>query len=290
MTDVLPDGIGWVADDAADGWTCTHLLQTVSCTTTDALAPGEVAETEITVQPDNRAWVGNVTNTASVATLDDVDLANNTSSATGPVIVQPDLIVSKSHTGNFRVGTNAHYSIAVTNDGAQDSSGTITVTDTLPAGLTYVGATGTGWTCGAVDQDVTCTRDDALAPDATTPAIDLEVEVLPAAAASVTNTAVVANAERRHPDEQQRLRHRDGQPRRSLDRQARRRRLPGRRHRDVRARRAQRRHGQHVRDDDRDRHAAGRADLPERHGRGLELRRGRPGGHVHAQRRRARRS
>ncbi len=105
-----------------------------------------------------------------------------------------DLAITKSHVGNFTVGVNGTYTIGVTNNGPNDAAGTITVTDTLPAGLTYVSATGTGWACGAVGQTVTCTRTGPLANGASAPAITLTVSVGAAAYPSVTNTATVSSA------------------------------------------------------------------------------------------------
>jgi uncharacterized repeat protein (TIGR01451 family) len=103
-----------------------------------------------------------------------------------------DLAISKTHSGNFTVGQNGVYTLSVSNNGPNDETGTITVTDTLPAGLTYVSATGTGWTCGAVAQDVTCTHAGPLANGASLPDITLTVGVAAAAQPSVTNTAMVA--------------------------------------------------------------------------------------------------
>jgi len=90
------------------------------------------------------------------------------------------------------VGTNAAYSIALFNNGVVASSGTITVIDTLPAGLTFVSATGVNWTCAATGQVVTCVT-AASAPAAGPYANNITVTVKPAAAAvpGVTNTAAV---------------------------------------------------------------------------------------------------
>lgn len=104
-----------------------------------------------------------------------------------------DLEITKSHSGNFTVGQNGVYTIEVLNNGPNSATGVITVTDTLPAGLTYSSATGTGWACGAVGQDVTCTRPGPLANGASAPAISLTVSVGAAAYPSVTNTASVSN-------------------------------------------------------------------------------------------------
>jgi uncharacterized repeat protein (TIGR01451 family) len=49
---------------------------------------------------------------------------------------QPDLFISKRHVGQFVAGVNATYNIGLFNYG-KASSGAITVTDTLPTGLTF---------------------------------------------------------------------------------------------------------------------------------------------------------
>ena len=48
---------------------------------------------------------------------------------------------------------NGAYSIVVQNNGGT-VTGPTTVTDTLPAGLSFVSGTGTGWSCGATGQAV----------------------------------------------------------------------------------------------------------------------------------------
>lgn len=105
-----------------------------------------------------------------------------------------DLFISKSHTGNFVSGQQGVYTITVSNNGpnATSAGSTITVTDTLPAGLSYVSASGSGWSCGAAGQVVTCTQAGVLASGASYPAISLTVNVSAAAAPSVTNTATVS--------------------------------------------------------------------------------------------------
>jgi uncharacterized repeat protein (TIGR01451 family) len=123
---------------------------------------------------------------------DMVILANQTMSI--PNVEVADLAITKSHSGNFFVGANGYYLLNVTNNGPNAASGTITVTDTLPTGLTYVSATGTGWSCGNAGQTVTCTRSDSLASGASAPDITLIVSVGAAAYPSVTNTATVSGS------------------------------------------------------------------------------------------------
>jgi uncharacterized repeat protein (TIGR01451 family) len=102
-----------------------------------------------------------------------------------------DLSINKSHSGDFIVGQQESYTIRVNNNGPGDATGAITVTDTLPAGLTFVSGTGTGWSCSATGQDVTCTHPGPLANGTALPDINLAVDVAASAAPSVTNTAAV---------------------------------------------------------------------------------------------------
>jgi len=103
----------------------------------------------------------------------------------------PDLTIAKTHSGNFTQGqTGANYTITISNIGSAATSGVVTVTDTLPGGLTASGISGTGWSC--VTTTVTCTRSDALATSASYPSITVTVNVAANAAVSVTNTATVS--------------------------------------------------------------------------------------------------
>ncbi len=102
-----------------------------------------------------------------------------------------DLSIAKSHAGDFTVGVDGVYTIDIANAGPSNVAGTVTVTDTLPVGLTYVSATGTGWTCGAAGQVVTCTMPGPLNAGTSAPPLTLTVAVTDAARPSVTNTATV---------------------------------------------------------------------------------------------------
>ncbi len=77
------------------------------------------------------------------------------------------------------------------NFGPNDETGTVTVTDDLSGtGLSFVSAAGTGWTCAAAAEVVTCTR-GGLAVGAA-PDITLTVAVDGGAGPSVSNTASIA--------------------------------------------------------------------------------------------------
>jgi uncharacterized repeat protein (TIGR01451 family) len=109
---------------------------------------------------------------------------------TEPIV---DLSISKSHAGDLVAGGTASYLIRVSNAGPETEPNTVSVTDTLPAGLTYVGAAGSGWTCSATSQAMTCTNDGPLAAGAALPDLTLTAQVGLAAAPSVANTATVTS-------------------------------------------------------------------------------------------------
>jgi len=106
-----------------------------------------------------------------IGTLNAANLVNNWPA---PSTV-PLLSISKSHSGSFTRGQqNATYSVIVS-DGfnAVPTTGTVTVTETVPSGLTLVSLAGTGWTCSSNS----CSRSDVLNPGASYPAIMVTVNV-----------------------------------------------------------------------------------------------------------------
>ena len=103
----------------------------------------------------------------------------------------PSLKITKSHTGNFTQGqANATYTVTVTNlaTSTGPTSGKVTVTDTIPSGLTLVSMAGTGWACTAN----ACNRSDALATGKSYPTITVTVNVAANAPSEVTNTVTAS--------------------------------------------------------------------------------------------------
>lgn len=103
-----------------------------------------------------------------------------------------DLAITKTHSGSLQVGSNAVFTIGVSNNGPNAEPGPIVVTDNLPTGLSFVSGTGSGWSCSAAGQLVTCTRTSALANGASTPNITLTTFVSAPASPSITNIASVS--------------------------------------------------------------------------------------------------
>ena len=104
----------------------------------------------------------------------------------------PALTISKSHVGNFALGDSGDtYTVTVSNTaGAGPTNGTVTVTDTIPAGLTLDSMAGTGWTCAAGSN--LCTRSDVLAAGASYPAITVTVDVSEDATSPQVNSVTVS--------------------------------------------------------------------------------------------------
>jgi uncharacterized repeat protein (TIGR01451 family) len=135
------------------------------------------------------AFSGNLTGTANPQ--------NVTMSAPRQVMavfvrLAPVLAIAMTHTGNFTRGeTNAAYTVTVSNTSpSAPTSGAVTVTETVPAGMTLVSMSGTGWTCPAKGN--TCTRSDALGAMTSYPAIAVKVNVAANAGSPLVNAASVS--------------------------------------------------------------------------------------------------
>ncbi len=100
------------------------------------------------------------------------------------------LSVAKTHFGNFGLGeAGATYSVVVGNAAlAAATNGTVTVTETVPTGLTLVSMAGTGWSCSSN----TCTRSDALNAGSSYSSITVTVNVATDAPSQVTNQVSVS--------------------------------------------------------------------------------------------------
>ena len=189
VADLLPAGLT-ATGFSGTGWSCT--LDPLECTRTDVLAAsGSFSDITLTVDVgvDTAAFL---TNEASATGGGDATPDNNVDFDETTIVQVADLTINKSHTGNFTQGEQGKtYTLTVTNngDGSTDGS-TVTVTDTLPAGLTATALSGTGWSCTL--GTLTCTRSDALATGLSYSPITLTVNVAYNTSASITNQAAVS--------------------------------------------------------------------------------------------------
>jgi len=193
VTETPPAGLTVTALSGA-GWTCT--VATRTCTRSDALAPA-TSYPEISVTTTVGAGVapGTVTNTAVVSGGGDVNNGNNT--VTDPTVITspvggPDVTLTKAtqSAGVAVPGQTVTYTIRVMNVGDAPTSGTVTVTEAPPAGLTVTALSGTGWTCIVATR--TCVRTDALPPTASYPDITVTAVIASGAAGTIVNGAAVS--------------------------------------------------------------------------------------------------
>ncbi len=131
---------------------------------------------------------------------DGQNLAHMTLSSAGAVTIPrafPDLTISRSHTGNFRVGVNGSYTVVVGNAGDGPAGGLLgetRVIETLPANMTLASFSGTGWSCsGTGTSAVVCTNATTLNPGGQLSPLTLTVSIGEGAPGSISGQTSVEN-------------------------------------------------------------------------------------------------
>jgi uncharacterized repeat protein (TIGR01451 family) len=146
VTDTLPAGVAFVSSTASQG-SCSG-TSSVTCNLA-SLASGANGTVTIVVTP---TVVGPLSNTASVISgvLDppDPNMTNNSKTVNTTVLATPppplpsaDLaLLVTDGPDPVTVGNNLTYAITVTNNGP-DAASNVTLTDTVPSGVTFVSST-----------------------------------------------------------------------------------------------------------------------------------------------------
>ena len=189
VVNTLPSNITFISSSGA-GWSCGDVGQVVTCTRAiivdGASAPTIALEVQVT-----GAVTGTITNTVNVsASTGDPSLSNNTTTE-GTVINQgTDLSISKAVEQPVVGSTTTNFTLSPRNLGPFDAN-TVSISDTLPAGFTYINATGVGWTCGNVGLIVTCDRATYIV--GATDDIIINTNV-PASGTGINNTADISSA------------------------------------------------------------------------------------------------
>ncbi|MEB3226244.1 MAG: hypothetical protein VKJ86_10640 [Synechococcus sp.] len=214
VTDTLPSGLTAISATGT-GWTCSiPTTQTISCNRSNSLAPDLFYPSIfIEVSVAENATLGDVVNIAQVTGTNvfsanpissgvgdptvaggETNTTNNRKSLSISILGVPDLTIEKTGPASFTQSSTGTYTLTVRNIGSAATSGTITVTDTLPTGVTpnftnpY---TNNGWTCNATGQVVICTNNVVLAATNGSSAFVLPVNISSTAPASVTNNVSV---------------------------------------------------------------------------------------------------
>jgi uncharacterized repeat protein (TIGR01451 family) len=157
-----------------------------------ALAPGDSAELEVTATVDAAA-TGRLTNTATVALpagFTDPTPANNQDSDTDRLVSTTDVTIDKEGPATAEQGSEITYSLTVANAGPSEATDVVIIDD-VPAGLTWLSSSGSGWTCSGTTR-VECELDGSLSPGGGS-VLELTLSVT-ASAGEVVNHAEVQAA------------------------------------------------------------------------------------------------
>src|SRR5205807_2301427 len=170
-------------------------------TATDAtLAAGGLATFRLVVHANSSDAGGStITNTATVSTTTtDSNAANNSSSTSATVAASADMGVTKTGPATVTAGTNFTYTITVTNGGPSDAQN-VTVTDSLPAGTTFVSESQTSGPAGAASfpaggGPLSITFATFAAGQAAVFQVVLHDNAAATSGSTITNTATVASS------------------------------------------------------------------------------------------------
>jgi uncharacterized repeat protein (TIGR01451 family)/fimbrial isopeptide formation D2 family protein len=211
ITDTLPAGLTYTSSSTVGGpsvWSCAADGQDVSCELQDA--DGDAVTLPAGTTAPDLLIVAAVGSAVEASTLTNSAIAESPSDATPPtddadveIETFADLGIEKKNVGTPTAGEDYAWTVTVTNYGPSDSVASpeqpIVITDTLPAGVTFVSATPGSAGCSADGQVVTCDITSTLASgDAVT--ITLDVAVDAAVTGVITNTAAVTPGATPEPD------------------------------------------------------------------------------------------
>ncbi|MCL2423757.1 MAG: DUF11 domain-containing protein, partial [Micrococcales bacterium] len=202
MADTVPAGLD-IDSVTPASVTCVTLVSPLSCTLADPIPPG--GKVDIVVRTYSNADLSsgpNLVETVTVSASGESPTSNNTATWTLTGDPQADLELEKTAPATARAGdvVTIGFRVANTNDPATDNVFSIapTITDTLPAEMTFIpaGAPGSSTSpeCTAVGQVVTCTLLDIPAGASRTANVSVQIDPGLATGTTVVNTATVASS------------------------------------------------------------------------------------------------
>jgi uncharacterized repeat protein (TIGR01451 family) len=177
---------------SGNGWSCT--VGTLSCTTSAVLAANATLP-PITVTMNVAPNAPAAVSSSSSATGGGANAASESAPTT--IAAVPDLVITKTTSGlPFEQGGMGSYALTVINSGGRATSGSYTISDSMPTGLTValpLPVMVSGWDCSASTNSVlNCVRSLAIDAGASAPPVNFNVNIESNAPLSITNTATIA--------------------------------------------------------------------------------------------------
>ena len=198
VTVPLPAGLTATAA-AGTGWSCGIGTGQVTCTRSDALAPG-VSYPPLTITTAvAKSATATIPVTVTSGTPDQQVPSDNVSTHQIQVAVQaapaPQVTTTITPVGTFASPGTGTYQANVTASAAGGpTAGTTTEVFNVPAGQTVTGAAGSGWNCTVNGQQVTCTTAATVQPGGSFPPVSIAVSIPAGAAGNVSPTATATTA------------------------------------------------------------------------------------------------
>jgi uncharacterized repeat protein (TIGR01451 family) len=198
INDTLPLGVTPTSASGPTGWSCSVSGQTVSCTTSSALATG--TNYTITVSANvSQSAPATITNTGMIGGGGDISPLNDTATDVANVVSTADLAVTDAASPNpVAAGSNITYTQVVTNNGPSAADNATLVTS-VPAGTTLVSMVApTGWSCstsgGGGTGNIVCIDVDMAGGTAATFTMTVKVNTGTANGTVVTNNVAVSSS------------------------------------------------------------------------------------------------
>ena len=135
ITDLLPAGVTYVSDDGAGAYVSGTGLWTIG-----TLNNGATATLNITATVDVGTSGSTITNTITVVSADQTDSNTTADDPSEDIVVgnDADLVTGKTvNNGTPNEGDTIIYTLTLTNNGPAQATN-LSITDLLPAGVTYV--------------------------------------------------------------------------------------------------------------------------------------------------------
>lgn len=197
LTATLEDGWSWVVGSVVGcpGATIAGLVLTcvIAAEDLDAADVSFTAQARLAADAESRTYtaLASVSNegdpAAEVPACEDDNSSCDLIDATREATITATK-VSDAIGGSVARGATLKYTLVVVNHGPSTVL-SVQLSDDLPAGLTFVGAEGSGWLCNSGDP-VVCTNDTVVAPNSSPPPLVITTKVANNASGTITNTGV----------------------------------------------------------------------------------------------------